>query len=100
MDINKQIKRLQKHLKILDKWIIEYDSKSIYKGQCSWNVDTKKAIIYKFRNGSGRIPQDYIIHELLHIANAEVFSGKTNKEQKKEEKLIKAICGLLDYNKI
>ena len=99
MNIEEQIEFLKTHLRVLDGWKIEYNQTSINKTQCEWDIDKQQATIYKYGK-KGRIPTDYILHEMIHISLESIFKGKTNKEMKEEEKFVKAICGLIDYKKI
>lgn len=99
MNIEEQIEFLKTHLRVLDGWKIEYNQTLINKTQCEWDVDKKQATIYRFGR-KGRTPKDYILHEMIHIALASIFKGKTKKEMKVEQEFIRALCGLIDYKKI
>ena len=77
---------LKKKFRCLNKWKIEYDPVSIYKGQCCTNPVDKKAIIYS--KGDIKVSdKKYLLHELLHIA---FVSAKQNKDS--EELFIRDIC--------
>ncbi len=65
-------------------WVISFDNKSQYKGQCCINIETKSATIYSFGE---KFPwKDYKLHELLHILFREIGFDIN---QEKEESLIK-----------
>ena len=98
--IQTEIDNLKFQFRILDEWEINYCPDVQVKGACSWDIDSKQAKLFKFRKGSGRIPQTYILHEMIHIALAEVMQGKSEEEEKKEEHIVRAICGLIDNKKL
>ena len=84
----KKIKELQKKFRVLHDWDIGYEAHSVYSSQCCHNPTTKMATIYKF--GKKKVPPDYFLHEILHIAFAAV---RDNKET--EEMLVQDICSFL-----
>jgi len=84
------IQKLVSKFRVLDDWNISYDPHSDYKGQCAINEDTKEADIY----GWGVLqtqPDDYLIHEVLHIA----FRAAKRVGREGEELFIQDLCTML-----
>ena len=77
---------LKAKFRCLKGWKIEYDPDAIYKGQCSFNVETKKAVVYS-KNGIKVSDKKYLLHEILHIAFA---SAETSREL--QELFIRDLC--------
>lgn len=79
-------------------WKIKYDNKSEYKCQVCKNPKTKTAIIYAWYPEEDT-PQDYLIHELLHIAVTSILYSREHDEyeifRNNEESLIQDICKLI-----
>lgn len=98
----KFVETIKEHFKpLLDDWVITYGKEGSYYGECCRNLDTKKAHIYPFRIGPGRIPDSYFIHEMLHITIAALEDIKGWRNHKKaEEKFIQGLCALMDKNKL
>jgi hypothetical protein len=98
MKAEDRLANIVKKIRILSDWKIEYDSDSQYKGHCCKNVKTKKATVYTWYSDE-KEPEDYLVHEVLHIAMAQViYSFKHEhyeKAREKEELLIQDICKLM-----
>jgi len=65
--------------KVLHDWEITYDDLAELKNQCSYNHELKKAIIYEFTDSDNSI-NNYIIHEIIHIAYEAARDSKDNNE--------------------
>ncbi|MDD5649987.1 MAG: hypothetical protein PHF86_06165 [Candidatus Nanoarchaeia archaeon] len=98
MKEEEKLAALANNFRILSDWKIVYDSDSQYKGHCCKNVKTKKATVYAWYSDE-KEPEDYLVHEVLHIAIAQViYSFKHEhyeKAREKEELLIQDICKLM-----
>jgi hypothetical protein len=93
LDPSDIVKILVKNFRVLNDWEIEYDDNSNYKGQCCCNLETKCATIYGW--GSEKRPDDYLIHEVLHVAfRSAVAMGKEGEELFIQDvcHLVKALC--------
>jgi len=53
--------------RVLVDWEIEFDDQSEFKGQTGINTATKHAVIYGWDNET-KVPKEYILHEIIHIA--------------------------------
>jgi len=67
-----KLKKLVARFQILSDWKVEYDADSQYKGQCCKNEKTKTATVYAWYPEEDE-PIDYLLHEVLHIAIAQVI---------------------------
>ena len=92
MDINDELQQLRNKFRLLDNWDIRYVTDSKYKGQVSINTETKRADIYSWVNEE-ETPEDFLLHELLHIACRESKSADGDWHEK-EEVLIQDICSI------
>lgn len=90
-----RLAELVKKIRILSTWTISYCVDKKYMCQCTKNVKNKFAIIYAWDPNTEE-PADYLIHEILHIAMAEVVYSHQNEDheiaREKEETLIQDIC--------
>lgn len=89
-NVHAEIRWLKKCFWCLKDWKITFGRGKNLAG-CSWSVDPKCGNIAHY--GRGRIPCDYALHEMLHLAFAEfrtVRGGKTRRVF--EETLIRDIC--------
>ena len=87
-----EIKNLQKLFDLsLKDWKIEYETKSDDKAKVFKNPKLKIATIYSY---NGKRPNDFILHEILHIIIADLLHDYNIE---KEEQIIQSICGLV-YN--
>ena len=97
MNIEKQIKYWQKKFRILESWKIEFDPDPDYKDQANFSERKRLAIIY----GSSykRVPTDYVLHEMIHIALTEVrktaINGNSVYAREKEENFVQDICTIV-----
>jgi hypothetical protein len=82
----KEISYWKPRLRLLDRWSIDFYKESPYTGQCSFGVENKEGAIYDW--GKGRMPKDYIFHELLHMAMAVVRESKTDSERRENEEIL------------
>jgi hypothetical protein len=101
MSPEKEIKFWKKHFKILKNWKIYYQSGGKHQAQCLTLVETKKALICSF--GKKKMPEDYIFHEMLHIA---IKASRLNDDKinykirsKNEEQLVRDLSRILVRNK-
>jgi hypothetical protein len=81
---------IKSHFRVLDGWQIDYDDVSVYKAQCCCNVLLKQATIY----GWGELnpmPDDYFMHEVLHVA----FKAANSTGRDGEELFVQDLCKLL-----
>lgn len=93
--VRTEIVRLRKYLRILDDWKIDFVKSKTYFNQCVYNIDIKCAVIYNFK---GKMPKDYLLHEMMHIALAEIYKDKSDTERIKEEQFVRAVCNILIPN--
>lgn len=85
--MQKQIDKYQKKFRVLNDWKITFLNDGEHYSQSSHNIKRKIAIIYPFFEK--KAPNDYILHEVLHIAFQE---AQTSRE--KEEMFVQDICHL------
>ena len=73
------------HFRVLDGWVVRYEPEM---DECKTVVhrDVRQALIY----GCGDQPDDYMLHEMLHVA---VEAGKHDKEE--NEELVKDLTKLI-----
>jgi len=93
-----QIRYWKKRFRVLKSWRIYFAPKAKYKGQSALNSEKKTCTIYDLDSWGGKkgMPEDYIFHELLHVAWREVQSCKRYKEKReKEEMLVQDICKIM-----
>lgn len=93
-----KIKRLQAKFRILDEWRISYNARGERKGQASINPETMNAEIYAW--GDDDIPDDYILHEILHICCRYLMYVKSKGlylvGREVEEAFVQDLCMLID----
>ena len=58
----------QSQFRLLKGWTITFDTESEFKGQSSIGVKKKSGVIFDW--DEGRMPKDYIFHEMFHMAQA------------------------------
>ena len=92
---SQEIAYWQPRFRLLKDWTIKFDTESSYTGQCSQNVRKKLGIIHDW--GSGRMPKDYIFHEMLHFAQAVVCVSRKSRED--EETLVQDISKIVFHEK-
>lgn len=86
---------------LLKDWTIECDLASEYKGQCSFDPTTKRAVIYGW--SGGKEPDDYFLHEILHVLIKDVVYSHATTPYKvareREELLVRDICKYIRESK-
>ena len=82
----KEISYWQPKFRLLKDWVIDFDTESEYKDQCSYGVKEKEAVIYDW--SAGRMPKDYIFHEMVHIAMAVVRETKHYSRNREAEEIL------------
>jgi hypothetical protein len=107
-----KIKYWQPKFRILKDWTIERIKEQesfqvledlsvepvIYTGQVHLNAEDKEACICPWSTDGEKEPEDYILHELLHICMIEIENKKTYKEQRAAEELfVRDLCTVI-YN--
>jgi hypothetical protein len=80
----KEIAYWQSRFRLLEKWAIDFDTKSEYKDQCC--MGTGKATIYG--SSDPKMPKEYIFHELLHIAWSCVRQAKPYAKRRENEEIL------------
>jgi len=88
--VKAEMRWLKKCFRCLQQWKITFGRGRQLRG-CSWSFNPRQGNIAQY--GQGRIPCDYALHEMLHLAFAEfrcVKGGKTRRAF--EETLIQDIC--------
>jgi len=97
---DKKAKRVQKRIhdfqdcfRILEKWKIRFDYESEDKGRCYHNSKKRTAVIYDW--GKKRMPKDYLLHEILHICQAEMWSLGWEDREIEEEMFIQDLCRMI-----
>jgi len=75
----------QPKFRLLEGWNIDFDD-GIYTGQSAHGVKKKLGTIYDW--GSGRMPKDYIFHEILHFAMAVVREAKPYLKRREAEEIL------------
>ena len=95
MNKQEEIEYWQSKFRILEGYNIEYENKAEYKGQTSLGTKRKRAGIYAYGR-KGRVPKDYIFHEIQHICLAEIRKGKGcskySVRREKEEFYVQDLC--------
>jgi len=86
------IEKLQAKFRILKDWIIVRDNDGEYTGQVHCNWKERKAVICPW--GAGEEPDDYILHEILHICMGEIsYNQKLYKKRREAEELfVQDLC--------
>lgn len=98
IEIDLLIQELQSRFRILEDWMIEYDSAEDYSGSCSVGIECRTASIYQPPKTVDL--RKYVLHELLHIAFAEVRRYENYKERRAaEEMLVQDLCMLMERRK-
>lgn len=69
-----QIKRVQKQLRVLDDWNIKYDDSGAYTREMTCHPEQKRGVVRSW--GEGVQAEDYVLHELLHMAIRAVQAAK------------------------
>jgi len=90
----KKLKKTFNAFRILDNWKLVIEKNNNYSGQCFLNTTKRIAIICTWKNEETS-PPDFELHEILHIAFAELFLMDRRKQKEliiAEEKLIQDIC--------
>lgn len=80
---------------ILNDWQIRYSRSKVYGAQCSIHPTKKEAVIYPWNAPDE--PEDYKLHEYLHIAIRALnrIDRRKHKEYRQaEEILVQEICQL------
>ena len=76
---------------ILKGWRVTFNTTHEYKGQCNISPVRNSATIYEW--GGTRVPKDYILHEMLHIAFKALYRMNEYPERREcEESLIQYMC--------
>lgn len=89
-----KINKLQKKFHILKKYGINFvEDPKLYKQSAS-EPPKNKAVIFSW--GKGKIPKDYFMHEMIHIAIGELLEKYS---KKKEERFVVDLCRLLYFSK-
>ena len=91
MKLQEEINELRQHFRILQGWEISLNNDSKYKAQMCANVQKKMAVIYGWPDDE--VPEDYILHELMHICLRVIHHPKGYKREA-EELFIQDVCEL------
>jgi len=86
----RQLRKQEPFKTILKGWTVRFNSTSKHKAKVWINEKTKQAIIYEW--GKGKIPSDFILHELLHVAFRSIHNKKKKEYKYCEEMLIQYLC--------
>jgi len=93
----KKIKYWQSKFRILENWAITSEEDGKYTGQVHLNTEDKEACICPWDTNEEE-PEDYILHEILHICMIEIENKETYKEQREAEELfVQDLCTII-YN--
>jgi hypothetical protein len=98
MTPTQEIRHWQSKFRILKHWKIRYDRRSEYQGWCHFCERKKIAITTPLKSWRGRpgTPDDYFLHEVLHIAMREVgLHRKHRVRRENEEWLVQDLCKLI-----
>lgn len=98
MTPREEIRYWKKKFRVLKSWRFYFAPKSIYKGQVHCNSDKRTCTVYDLDSWEGEngMPEDYIFHEVLHVAWREVKLRKKYKENREaEEMLVQDICSIM-----
>ena len=86
----RELHKLIRQFRILNDWDIKMVKDKEYAGQISINPKKKQAILYDWH---GIAPNDFYLHEILHVALRELRCTKINKAYREiEEQLVQDIC--------
>ena len=88
-----KIADLQSKFRLLNDWEICMEGYPEHSGHCIVNLERKKAII-EIWHGDIEEPDDYILHELLHIAIRAV------QNRNNEEVLVQDICKIIQAEEV
>jgi len=92
--LSQKLRQIIDQFRLLKDWNIEFDNNSMYKGQCTRNGETKRAVIYGWADNN--IPDDYFFHELLHIMLADLVHTHATQHYKvarqREEEFVQDLC--------
>lgn len=88
-----EIQKWQDTFRVLSDWDIRYEPNETYFGQCCRNGAEKLAVIYSWGNLTPQ-PDDYILHEMLHIAYcaANILRHVPEGCEQGEEMFVQDIC--------
>ena len=70
----------QMRFRVLHDWKIHYDDLAGLKNQCDYNIELKQANIFEFTDLETSSINDYILHEIIHIA----YEASRNDKDKNE----------------
>jgi hypothetical protein len=94
MNRKDKIEYWQSKFRVLEDWSIVIEEDGGYKGQVHLNADDRKACVCPWE--SEEEPEDYILHETLHICMIEIESGETYKERRRVEELfVQDLCTII-----
>jgi hypothetical protein len=89
-----KIEYWQSKFRILKGWSIVTEEGEEYRGQVHLNADNRKAYVCPWE--SEEEPEDYILHEILHICMIEIEKGETHKERRRAEELfVRDLCTII-----
>jgi len=100
-EVNKRINKLKSNFRLLKNWKITHYNDGRYYAQCDWNKDKRIGIIYEYADNFDLEPDDYILHELLHLCFVELRKGRKKdgtrglREREKEEIFVQDLCKLI-----
>lgn len=90
------VERYRAKFRVLAKWkIIVKDDKEHY-AQCTPNSRRRVAIIYPYSRSNVVGPDNYVLHEVLHMALSSTCHGSRKERFEKRELLVQDMCGLLE----
>ena len=96
-----QIRFWKKQFRVLDSWRFYFAPKSEYKGQAHVHYKKKTCTIYDLPSWNGKkgMPKDYILHEVLHVAQRAVTGHRKHKDKMEAEELfVQDICDVVRIN--
>jgi len=94
--MTKQLKALVHCFRTLRGWKVRYDDFGLYEDQSHSNAQRKLGVVY--RSSKQPLPQDYLLHEVLHFALREVRVGTQREQRAKQEQLVRDLCRYLERN--
>lgn len=90
------VNQIKSKFRILDNWTVGYDGNSEYRGQCARGVTLKAATIYP-KGEADATDEEYVLHEMLHIAVAAISPDEEGNRER-EELFVRDICRLMGTN--
>lgn len=102
--IYRDVNKLKNHFRILKSWKVKYRSPS-KQNNCLSGIwpNTQSAWIYGWDKHRGKRPDDFLVHELLHVcAKALIWIDRRHhkKYHEMEEQFVQDICQIIDLEKV